>query len=297
MKTIAYTVSVAIAIAIAGCSDSSKAPDGGADLTKPDGASDAAGLETGADSAIETPPAATCPAGSRSGATGNTDGETTAKGLKFNVRAPASYSPETGHPLIVVYSGAGGTAPLMESITRLTAPALKAGYIIAFADHKPPNAGSAVDDLATIPSQVAKKWCVDETRVYLTGHSDGGSVIYVGLFRGAFNALLPAAIAPSAAGLNARALAMAPCLTPPIPVMVLHSKNDGLFPGFGVEARDWWIKCHSCNTSGEPPVKGCVAYAGCENGADVRHCETTISHGAWPDRNEAMLDFFAAHQR
>jgi polyhydroxybutyrate depolymerase len=28
--------------------------------------------------------------------------------------------------------------------------------------------------LATIPALVARKWCIDEARIYLTGQSDGG---------------------------------------------------------------------------------------------------------------------------
>jgi hypothetical protein len=47
--------------------------------------------------------------------------------------------------------------------------------------------------LATIPALVARKWCIDEARIYLTGQSDGG--------------MAADAIAPNAAGVNGKNLA------------------------------------------------------------------------------------------
>jgi hypothetical protein len=33
-------------------------------------------------------------------------------------------------------------------------------------------------------------------------------------------------------------------------------------------------------------------YEGCADGVEVQYCEGTGQHGAWPDPNEMMLDFF-----
>jgi polyhydroxybutyrate depolymerase len=43
------------------------------------------------------------------------------------------------------------------------------------------------------------------------------------------------AIAPSAAGVNGKDLAEYSC-PEPLPVMVMHSRNDTVFPGYGAEA-------------------------------------------------------------
>jgi len=41
-----------------------------------------------------------------------------------------------------------------------------------------------IQELATIRSLVAKKWCIDEGRVDLTGHSDGGMAADANAYRG-----------------------------------------------------------------------------------------------------------------
>ncbi len=263
-----------------------------ADTVKPD-------KVVAADKALpDAPAAATCKAGSRDGAKGSTNGLSTIGGVEFNLRTPAGYDPTKGSPLIVVYAAAGGTKDNMEQFTKLTSPATAAGYIIAYVNHVSPVSATMVTDIAGIPAQIAKRWCVDERRVYLTGHSDGGSVIYVMLMRKAMP-LLPAAIAPSAAGLSSKSLAGVPCLASQLPVMVLHSKNDGLFPGYGAQAKDWWIKCNGCATSpGKAKADGCLPYPGCKSAAEVQYCETAGSHGSWPGHlNASMLAFFKRFSR
>ena len=47
------------------------------------------------------------------------------------------------------------------------------GYIVAYPDHLRWSI-PVIQKSATIASLVAKKWCIDEDRVDLTGHSEGG---------------------------------------------------------------------------------------------------------------------------
>jgi polyhydroxybutyrate depolymerase len=208
--------------------------------------------------------------------------------LRYNVRTPPDYSPDQPYPLIVVYAGANRDAAKQEEKTDLTGPATSAGYLIAFADHGVP--GEADEDLALIPELVAQDWCVDENRIYLTGHSDGGSVSYLILINGLAK-VRPAAIAPSAAGLGSSRIPSQYCPKPAVPVMILHSSEDKLFPGFGLVMRDWLAACFSCpapTTDG-----GCTVYAGCDGQVEVRYCEHDGKHGHWPDEyNETLIDFF-----
>jgi polyhydroxybutyrate depolymerase len=237
--------------------------------------------------------AASCPPGSKDGPVEGATGELTPKGVDYNVRTPPSYDPTIGHPLIVVYSPAGVTNPAQtEQFTGLTAPSVARGYLIAYVDHVSPASNAQLADAGKAVEQIVARWCIDEHRVYVTGHSDGGSVASLtGL--NALTSPRPAAIAPSAAGVNGDYLAQVACPTP-LAVMVLHSKDDSLFPvpGFGAEPADWWAGCASCQGAGATLPNGCEVHDGCTGGVEVQYCQGTGQHGKWPALNEAMLDFF-----
>lgn len=234
-----------------------------------------------------------CEPGTRNGALEGNDDARTADGTRFTVRVPDSYDATVAHPLVVVYAPAGGDPEITESFTGLTAPLLNAGYLVAYADHRSPTSEAVLEDLGTIPRRVARQWCVDASRVHFTGHSDGGSVATVLAVRPDLATIAPASIAPSAAGTNGAYLAEQAC-PDPLAVMVLHSSRDGLFPGYGAEAAEYWRACLGCRPDrGDADNRGCEAYAGCD-GADVTYCEHDGSHGTWPAINRAMVSFFDA---
>jgi polyhydroxybutyrate depolymerase len=200
------------------------------------------------------------------------------------VRPPPTYDATQAHPLVMVYAPAGANASQTEGFTKLTPDAHARGWIIAYVDHISPTSTAVADDAALI----GEKWCVDPARIYLTGHSDGGSIATLVAL---VTDLAPTAIAPSAAGANAMFLNGQLCPAP-VPVMVLHSSNDQLFPGFGAEAADYWQACNECQPAGPPQADGCVVYGGCAAGVEVQYCEGSGSHGTWPPLNESMLAFF-----
>lgn len=235
--------------------------------------------------------AAACEPNSRSGLAGGTDGERTSTGIRFNVRTPANYQPKAAHPLLVVFAPAGLSAAASERFTGLTKIATTAGFLIAYPDHVR-NAIPAIEDLSTIPSLVANKWCIDEARVYMTGHSDGGTVAFaISLLDRTKH--IPSAIAPSAAGFTKRDLAEFKC-PKPLPVMILHSANDVLFPGFGAEAAAWWAACNQCERTPQQRMdNACVTYPNCAAGVTTQYCEGTQPHGKWPSLTQSIIDFFA----
>jgi polyhydroxybutyrate depolymerase len=243
----------------------------------------------GPDAGDYTPP--TCAPGTKDGEPGSTDGLMSAAGVPYNVRVPEDYDPTVGHPLLMVCSPAGATEFDTEWFTGLTPPALEAGYIVAYADWRSPQYSAYVADLGSIPAKIAERWCVDENRVYLTGYSDGATMTSLMVIWEQVEPR-PAAIAPSAAGVSAAYLAGQTC-PPPVPVMVLHSSGDTLFPGYGAQAATWWAECNGCDPEpGDPAADGCVAYTGCVEDVEVRYCEGTGAHGYWQDLNESMLQFF-----
>jgi polyhydroxybutyrate depolymerase len=229
-----------------------------------------------------------CVAGSRPGPPEGSTREVTPGGTRYLVKTPANYDPTRAHPLIVVFAPHGVNRLLSERFVGLTRAATRHGFVVAYADSRPLDA-KALEDLGRIPSRVADRWCIDEHRVFFTGHSDGGTVATaLTVLR---KAIPPAAIAPSAAGFRGADLAAYAC-PPPVAVMVQHGRNDDLFPGFGREAAAWWAACNGCRGEPEPRADGCLAYPACRAGGATLYCEDESRHVEWPRRNERVLEFF-----
>ncbi len=216
--------------------------------------------------------------------------EKSARGFSYIVKTPGNYRPRYKHPLLVVFAPSGVPGSLVEKFTGLTRIATQAGFIIVYADNRPMSIESMLA-LGTIPKQVASKWCVDSSRIFFTGHSDGGTISSALSFL-PDSPVKPAAIAPSAAGIRGKDLEAYACPAP-VSVMVMHGKDDGHFPGFGEEAAQWWLKCNQCQT--KQPVKtasGCVVYTDCLEDVEVRYCEGQGNHLDWPRINQELIGFF-----
>jgi polyhydroxybutyrate depolymerase len=237
------------------------------------------------------PAPARCQAGARDGRAGASDGEVSAEGLRYHVRTPSNYDATIAHPLLMVYAAAGQSGHASERMTGLTPTATAAGFVVVYADHRPLGI-PAIEQLGTIPGSVAKRWCIDEKRVYVTGHSDGGTAA-LALAVLDKTKHVPTVIAPSAAGWTGKDLEAYQC-PDPIPVMVLHGANDRLFPGWGAQTAAWWASCNQCDVGKTRKIEGgCVAYQGCTSGGATLYCEGTGSHRDWPNLNRVMLDFFS----
>lgn len=238
------------------------------------------------------PPTAqtSCPSGERPAQVDADAGR--AEKPSYRVRTPANYDARFAHPLLVVYAYAGGRAKAVERFTKLTAAATARGLIVAYADHRSMSK-SNVESLANVARNVAKHWCIDEQRVFFTGHSDGGTVSTA-------LSLLPEsrdsvhAIAVSAAGFRESDLQELHCRAP-MPVMIMHGAKDTLFPGWGRETSRWWASCNRCDaTPGVSDASGCRAYSGCAKGGAVLYCEGQQSHSEWPELQTRIVDFLLA---
>jgi polyhydroxybutyrate depolymerase len=231
-----------------------------------------------------------CESGPRSGSAGVTDDEQTAAGIRYMVKTPVNYNATTVHPLLMVYAPAQTNRHESEGFVHLTQEGTAAGFIVAYADHRAMSP-ETIEKLAEIPGLIEQKWCVDRKRIFLTGHSDGGTTaMAIAFLKGTKH--IPTAIAPSAAGIRGEDLKSYQCSNP-LPVMVMHSSQDRLFPGYGKEAIQWWAACNGCDTT--PSVKdagGCVTYRGCRNNVTTRYCEGLGEHTQWPGNNKAIINFF-----
>jgi polyhydroxybutyrate depolymerase len=214
-------------------------------------------------------------------------------GIHGIVRTPGGYDNTAKAPLLMAYSPAGADAALNERFTGLTADALPRGYLVTYVDNVQPTSVDAIAAAGRVMNWVMDSYCVDERRVYVTGHSNGGSITEV---VGMKQWTPVAAIAPSAAGVNARTAMSIGCPSTPLPVMEIHSSGDQLFPlgkGFGAQVAAFWASCDQCDpTPSDPDADNCVVYAKCAGDVEVRYCEGGAAHGHWPGLNTQMLDFF-----
>ena len=235
-----------------------------------------------------------CDPGTKPGHAGASNDEQTSAGIRYMVKTPGNYNASIAHPLLMVYAPARTNRYESEEFMDLTQEATAAGFIVAYADHRKMTP-ETIEALAEIPGLIEKKWCIDKKRIFLTGHSDGGTAAMgIAFINGTKH--IPAAIAPSAAGIRGEDLKEYHCPNP-LPVMVMHSSHDNLFPGYGKEAIQWWAACNGCETA--IPLKdvdGCVTYKGCKNNVTTRYCEGTGAHPEWPGGNTAIIDFFRSSQ-
>ncbi len=232
-----------------------------------------------------------CEPGARASRAGAIDGKVSSDGIRYMVRTPSNYDATFAHPLLLVYAAAGQSRWAAERFTGFTTEATGAGFVVAYVDHRPLSV-STIEQLGTIPDLVAKHWCIDEHKVYVTGHSDGGTASLM-LSVLEKTKKVPAAIAPSAAGVTAKDLEAFQCPAP-LPVMILHGKNDSLFPGWGSQTSAWWAECNRCDLNKTKTVEGrCRAYQHCAQGGATLYCEGTGSHRDWPNLNRLTLEFFA----
>jgi polyhydroxybutyrate depolymerase len=231
-----------------------------------------------------------CTPGAKPGPAGRDDSLVTPGGIRLGVRTPRNYDATRAHPLLVVFAPAGHGRVRSERLAGLTHEATARGFLVAYSDHRR-LARTTFDELGRIPALVAARWCVDERRIYLAGHSDGGTSAAAVGFLGT-SSPAPAGLIVSGAGIRAEELAQYGCPAP-LSVMVIHSREDRLFPppAFGHAPAQWWASCNRCSAQTYPAAHGCVEHAGCARGTRTLYCETAGPHATWPDLNSAMLDF------
>lgn len=236
-----------------------------------------------------------CPSDSPTGPAGATNKESLTDRVMFSVRTPKNYDPSLKHPLIVVYSPAGHNRFASESLTKLTLDATRMGFIISFVDSVRLSVPS-IRELSLVPVKLAGKWCIDPERIFLTGHSDGGTVASAIGFLPEM-AFKPRAIAPSAAGIRAEDISTSNSCSTDISVLTIQNEDDSLFPDYGRGLAAWWANCNSCQMKPIIDDEACHHYIGCAQGVQHRFCNYPGSHTQWPNANANILRFFAERLR
>lgn len=234
--------------------------------------------------------AGACAPGSRTGHADLNDGIQTSDKLTIAVRTPSDYDPTRAYPLLVVFPPAGLTRRRSENFYDLTEEATRRGFIVAFSDHRGSSAG-AMAQQAKVAVTVASFFCIDEKSVSFAGHSDGGTIAEAIAAGMSGAGLIPRSIAASGAGITGDDLAAMSCPATPS-VMIIHSRADERFPGYGRSTAAYWARCGKCapmdlTAKGD----GCHDFRGCVAGRRVTYCETSLPHKDWPPINKFILDF------
>jgi polyhydroxybutyrate depolymerase len=270
----------------------------------------------------------------KSGTKGDVTWNITSGGIArvVNVHIPASYDASRGTPLVLNFHGYSSDAPQEAILSLMNAKSDDAGFVVAYPYGTGTplswNAGACcgtaaatgVDDIQFVRDILAKAaddLCIDPSRVYATGMSNGG---FLSHRIGCELADKFAAIAPVAGVLGV------PTCTPsrPMPVIHFHGTADTLVPyngdaatGFGsvMDTFHGWANRDGCTgTPTQTYSKGdasCQTYSQCTGGAEVTLCTIQGGGHTWPggtpfpalgvtstdiNATDAMWTFFAAHQ-
>jgi poly(3-hydroxybutyrate) depolymerase len=211
-------------------------------------------------------------------------------GRTYIVELPAGYDQNAAYPLILGFHGAGldaqgfrgyfdlGTAAGDEAIV---------AYLDALGNPTGWQYNRDIPFAEAVLMQLKSQYCIDEARVFATGHSSGG------YFTNALGCRLGdqlRAIAPVSGGAAVRTM----CEGMPA-AWIAHGASDNIVPtSEGQGARDFWAEHNGCDTSMSTPVdpSPCVAYSGCSANAPVHYCEYEGQHGPPMFAVEALWTFF-----
>jgi polyhydroxybutyrate depolymerase len=254
----------------------------------------------------------------------------------YGLKVPEGYDGSSPRPLVVLLHGYGSNGSDQNTYFRLSAQADRATFFLAYPDGTPDRVarrfwnatdaccdfyGSSVDDvtyLDAILDEIARKYRVDSTRVYVVGHSNGAFMAH----RYACDRPDRVAAIVTLAGMQWKDVQNC-AANSPVSVLHVHGRNDtsiqyeggslprGTYPG-AVETVATWAAKNDCRgelvptgrrmdldstTAGEETTVD--RYSGC-HGVDVELW--TIRDGRHlPAFNESwapsIWEFMAAHPR
>ena len=265
----------------------------------------AAGLLAAASPAAANP-AGGRPCGTTTQAAGTTVPHTISSGGRdrtVQLRLPAAYNGRKSFPLLLVFHGRGSTGGEIQAFSgmdRLPAVIAYAEGVVGTGDGNrqawqgAPYAAPGVDDVAftrDLVADLSRSLCVDRSRVYATGKSNGGGFAALLACRAAD---LVAAVAPVAAANYPDTFT--PCAPGrPVPVIAFHGTADATIPYTGdadrglPALRDWaaaWAQRDGCHApprdKATPPDITETRWRGCGRGTEVALVSVTGGGHTWP---------------
>jgi polyhydroxybutyrate depolymerase len=258
-------LAVAAGLAIAGCGSSSS-DDPPAPTSAP-----AAATSTTSSNASAAQSSAACSAGAKTPPT-----KVPGAPLDTLLRVPAK---ARGHraPLVLALHFASGTGAQMEQATRYTPEAARSGFAVAYPTASENNFWSIdgdLDKLASTLDAVERVACIDPSRVYVSGISNGGFMATVLACRMAGRIAAAALFAPGVNGIGGCSPSRA------ISVLEVHGTSDPIVPYRDIPAFvAGWAKRDGCASRSTPQQRSATVtifrWPGCRGGAQVEHLRLT----------------------
>ncbi len=216
----------------------------------------------------------------------------------YLLAVPKTYDAAKTYPLVVVFHGQPGNGVGMHEYY----PFEKASgdeAILAYPDgigsqwnlFDPPAGNTDMRFVSDLVAALKAKYSVD--RVFADGWSNGAFFLnQIGCRLGLWTAM--SSIAGGAPYDDPDGTTRC---TPqgPIPVIVIHGKQDGTVPfGGGEDTVYFWRTENGCaDTSTASSPAPCIAYAGCQAGKPVHFCAIdNQNHGIWTESAKAAWAFF-----
>jgi polyhydroxybutyrate depolymerase len=238
------------------------------------------------------------------------------------VHVPASYSPQTRTPLVINIHGRTGWGSQQASLSHAIAKSDAAGFIVIHPEGTgsptswnsgggccDPAASNNVDDVGfmrAILDKAEAELCVDSSRIYAMGLSNGGYLAH----------RIACDLSDRVAAIGAVAGLVQGSCSParPVPVWMVHGTSDTLVDYSWVPATvNFWKGTNGCTTQSTTYTNGdasCVTHAGCTANAGLVMCTIQGGGHQWPGGDalpflgkksddivatDALWDFFVAH--
>ncbi len=209
-------------------------------------------------------------------------------------------------PLLFAFHGSGGTGKELRGYIGFEDVA-ESEAIVVYPDGEgrqwdldtPAATNKDIAFFDALVAEIEQKHCVDESRVFATGFSNGAYFVnQLGCRRGAavLRAIAPhAGGGPFGSGGDYDANGELKCAGAPPAVMVFHGTDDGAVSiAEGEKSVQHWRKADGCSSATTPRSPSpCVAFESCKN--DVVFCKIPgHSHEVWSQGARATWEFFAS---
>ncbi|KAF3942457.1 hypothetical protein ABW19_dt0200094 [Dactylella cylindrospora] len=200
----------------------------------------------------------------------------------FSVHLPRNYDANNQYPTILGFHGAGGVGLYFEADTRFSSTRWSDGRILVYPDGIDGVWATGIGGNSTTPldedlqfvsdllDNLRSNFCIDSTRIYATGISNGGGIINriacsptVGANFAAF-----APVAGAYTGFIRFGNATCQPYKTPIPIISFHGGNDTIVPYTGrtgavatPDIMDWlneWAERNRCGNATEETINGTV---------------------------------------
>lgn len=223
----------------------------------------------------------------------------------FQLDVPESALTGDPVPLVLVYHGVFSTGPEIQANTGFPDKAAAEGFITAAGDGIgkswnagvccQPAQGENVDDVGftrDMVAAIASEYCVDPSRIYATGFSNGSAMV----FRLACEAAdLFAAFAPVGGS-----LALFPCEPEtPRPIQITNMISDPVVNyRLGEFSYGEFLRMNACSAARDAvqlaPTASCEIAPACADGATTEFCSVSDLGHRWPGGATDPDDPFAA---